>query len=130
MEVGIIIIIVIYFSSYLWLFIIIIVIYLISGRKVALANEAKAALQVKEDFSLVKLKKVKEPGKLHSEGEENGGVKQSSVTNVLLKIKGIWFIKGLLLHYFILSNYYFKHTYTFCALSQNFHRPSRETFII
>ncbi len=58
------------------------------GRKVALASEAKAALQVTEDYSKVKLKKVKEPGKLICEGDENGGVKQSSISNVLLKIKG------------------------------------------
>eukprot|EP00794_Sanderia_malayensis_P017442 gene17442-19186_t len=57
-------------------------------RKVALANEAKAALQGTEDFSKVKLRKVKEPGKLSSEGDETGGVKQSSVSNLLLKIKG------------------------------------------
>ena len=30
----------------------------------------------------------KEPGKLICEGDENGGVKQSSISNVLLKIKG------------------------------------------
>ncbi len=54
----------------------------------ALASEAKAALQVTEDYSKVKLKKVKEPGKLICEGDDNGGVKQSSISNVLLKIKG------------------------------------------
>eukprot|EP00795_Rhopilema_esculentum_P013586 gene13586-4479_t len=58
-------------------------------RKVALANEAKAALQSTEDFSKVKLKKVKIPGQsVNGEPPETGGVVESNVTNLLLKIKG------------------------------------------
>ena len=55
-----------------------------------LAKEATAALQSTEDFSLVKLRKVKTPGKTgNGETVETGGVPESSVTNLLLKIKGI-----------------------------------------
>ena len=55
----------------------------------ALASEAKAALQSTEDFSKVKLKKVKAPGQsVNGEPAETGGVVESSVTNLLLKVKG------------------------------------------
>ena len=59
------------------------------GRKVALASEAKAALQSTEDFSKVKLKKVKSPGQsANGEPAETSGVVESTVTNLLLQIKG------------------------------------------
>jgi len=58
-------------------------------RKVALASEAKAALQSTEDFSKVRLKKVKAPGQsVNGEPAETGGVVESTVTNLLLQIKG------------------------------------------
>ena len=55
----------------------------------ALASEAKAALQSTEDFSKVRLKKVKAPGQsVNGEPAETGGVVESTVTNLLLQIKG------------------------------------------
>ena len=55
----------------------------------ALANEAKAALQSTEDFSKVKLKRVKVPGQsMNGEPAETGGVVESKITNLLLQIKG------------------------------------------
>lgn len=55
----------------------------------ALANEAKAGLQSTEDFSKVKLRKVRAPGQtVNGEPSETGGVVESSITNLLIHIKG------------------------------------------